>query len=353
MSGLDARLHIERPSGFVLDIVLEGEPGSTVALLGPNGAGKSTAVWALTGVISLTGGRISLGDRVLDDPETGIFVPPEERRIGALFQDVLLFPHLDVAANLAFALRTGAPSQRAADREALEWLDRFELADLAPVRPAELSGGQAQRVGLARALAAKPDLLLLDEPLSALDVASRVRVRRMLTEHLAGFAGPRILITHDPAEAALLADRVVVVEAGMVTQTGTPEQILRAPRTTYAAGLAGLNLLAGVAADGTVDVGRGPAIHIADRAVEGDVLLTIHPRVVAIHPDRPAGSPRNTWPTTITTIEALGNLCRIQFEDPIPLTAEITMEAQRSLGLQPGGRAWVAIKATEIEVLPG
>ncbi|MBU1226519.1 MAG: ABC transporter ATP-binding protein [Actinobacteria bacterium] len=353
VSGLSAQLHVERPSGFVLDIALEAEAGTTVALLGPNGAGKSTALWALAGVIALAGGGISLDGRVLDDPASGVFVPPEDRRIGALFQDVLLFPHLDVAGNVAFALRARASSQRAADREAHEWLDRFELSDLAAMRPAELSGGQAQRVGLARALAAGPDLLLLDEPLSALDVGSRARVRRMLAEHLSGFAGPRILITHDPAEAALLADRVVVVEAGTVTQTGTPEQILRAPRTAYTADLAGLNLLTGAAGGGMIDVGAGPGLQVADRSVAGEVLVTIHPRAVSIHPSRPTGSARNTWPSTITSIETLGNLCRVQFEHPIPLTAEITVEAQRSLGLEPGTRVWVAIKATEIEVLPG
>ena len=353
MNGLHARMVVKRSSGFVLDIAFEAEPGTTVALLGPNGAGKSTAVWALAGVVPLTDGFISLGNKVLDDVETGTFVPPEERKIGALFQDVLLFPHLDVAANIAFALRVRAHSRREADREALEWLDRYELGDLASMRPSELSGGQAQRVGLARALAAEPDLLLLDEPLSALDVGSRARVRRMLNYHLSGFSGPRILITHDPTEASLLADRVVVIEDGAVTQTGTPEEILRSPRTTYAADLAGLNLLPGVATAGIVDTEDGPSIQIADKSLVGAVLLTIHPRVVSIYPDRPDGSPRNTWLSAITSIDVLEDLCRVHFEDPIPLTAEITSAAQRSLGLEPGRKAWVAIKATEIRVLPG
>jgi len=353
MSGLQARMRVERPTGFVLDVAFSVEPGTTVALLGPNGAGKSTAVWALAGVIPLADGLVSLGGRVLDDPASAIFVPPEERRIGALFQDGLLFPHLDVAANVAFAIRAGMPSQREADRRALEWLDRFGLTGSASKRPAELSGGQAQQVGLARALAAEPDLLLLDEPLSALDVGSRARARRMLTDHLAGFPGPRILITHDPTEASLLADRVVVIEDGLVTQTGTPGEIRRSPRTSYAADLAGLNLLSGRATAGIVDIDDGPGIQIANRSVQGDVLLTIHPRAVSIYPGMPEGSPRNTWPTTITSIETLQDLCRVQFEEPIPLTAEITVGARRSLGLEPGGEVWVAIKATEIEVLPG
>ncbi|MCJ7726772.1 MAG: ABC transporter ATP-binding protein, partial [Acidimicrobiia bacterium] len=295
MSGLQARIVVARPSGFVLDIAFEVPAGVTVALLGPNGAGKSTAVWSLAGVIPISNGRITLGDRVLDDPSAGIFVPPEERRIGALFQDGLLFPHLDVAANISFALRARAPSRREADRRAIEWVDRFGLGDLASRRPGELSGGEAQRVALARALAAEPDLLLLDEPLSSLDAGTRGRVRRMLTEHLAEFNGPRVLITHDAAEASLLADHVVVIEDGAVTQTGTPGELLRAPRTAYAADLAGLNLLSGAAKAGVVAIGGGLTVRIANTAMEGDVLLTIHPRAVAIHPERPAGSPRNTW----------------------------------------------------------
>jgi len=352
VSGLRARILIERSSGFVLDIGFEVEPGATVALLGPNGAGKSTAVWALAGVIPIDDGTITLGGRVLDDPATGTFVPPEDRRIGALFQDVLLFPHLDVAGNVAFAMRTRESSQRDANREAARWLERHGLTDLASQRPGELSGGQIQRVGLARALAGDPDLLLLDEPLSSLDVGSRSRARRMLMEHLAGFAGPRVLVTHDPTEASLLADHVVVIEEGAVTQAGTPDEILRSPRTSYAADLAGLNLMTGVAAAGSVTIDGGPVIQIADTSLEGAVLLTVHPRAVSIYPERPEGSPRNTWPSTITSIEALGDLCRIQFGNPLPLTAEITAGARLSLGLEPGREAWVAIKATEVEAIP-
>jgi molybdate transport system ATP-binding protein len=352
VNGLHAQILIDRPLGFVLDIAFDVPAGATVALLGPNGAGKSTAVWALAGVIPLSSGRITLGDRVLDDAAAGIFVPPEQRRIGAVFQDGLLFPHLDVAGNIAFALRAGSPSQREADRRAVEWIARFDLGDLASKRPGELSGGEAQRVGLARALAAGPEMLLLDEPLSALDAGARGRMRRILTRHLAEFEGPRVLITHDAAEASLLADHVVVIEDGSVTQTGTPGELLRAPRTTYAADLAGLNLLAGTAAAGAVAVEGGLTIQTADTSLEGEVLLTIHPRAVAIHPERPGGSPRNTWGSAITSIETLGDLCRVQFEGPVPLIAEITTAARRSLGLEPGMTAWVAIKATEIQVLP-
>ncbi len=212
-----------------------------------------------------------------------------------------------------------------------------------------MSGGQAQRVGLARALAGGPRVLLLDEPLSALDAGARVQVRRLLRRHLASFAGPRILITHDAAEAAALADEVVIVEDGSVTQTGPPQEILRRPRTRYAAELAGVNLIPGTASGGIVDT-DGPAIRVADPAAEGDVLLIIHPRVVSIYPQRPEGSPRNTWRSTVASIEVRDGLCRVEFGEPLPLTAEITTGAREALGLAPGAEAWVAIKATEIGI---
>jgi molybdate transport system ATP-binding protein len=281
-----------------------------------------------------------------------VFVPPEERRVGVVFQDGLLFPHLTVAANVAYAARAQAGSSRTAAHTAADWLERLGAGSLAGSRPHELSGGQAQRVGLARALAARPRLLLLDEPLSSLDVGARARVRRLLAEHLATFEGPRILITHDPAEAAALADEVMILEDGAVTQTGPPATILRAPRTAYAADLAGLNLIEGTAAGGEVTT-AGPVIRVADTNADGAVLLTIPPRAVSLYPGRPEGSPRNTWEATVSSIEKLNGLCRVSFGNPLPLTAEITVEAREALGLGPGSRVWVAIKATEVGVLPG
>jgi molybdate transport system ATP-binding protein len=292
-----------------------------------------------------------LDGRVLEDPAAGIRLPPEDRRVGAVFQDVLLFPHMTVAENVAFGVREAHRSE--ADRIARTWLERVGLDHLAAARPDRISGGEAQRAGLARALAGEPSLLLLDEPLSALDVGARAGLRRFLGEHLSGFGGPRLLITHDPAEAFLLADRIVVVEDGNVTQAGTPEEIRRSPRTRYAADLAGLNLLAGTADSGTVRVGDGPDLTIGDTSVSGPVLLTIHPHAISIHPDRPAGSARNVWRASIAGVEPLGDLCRVQFGAPHPLTAEITAASRRDLGLEPGREAWLSIKATEIVAQPG
>jgi molybdate transport system ATP-binding protein len=353
VSGLEARVVVRRGPKFRLEAAIGVPDRTTVALLGPNGAGKSTLVWALAGAIPLDEGRITLGGRVLDDRAAGVHVEAQDRRIGAVFQDVLLFPHLTVAGNVAFALRRRCRSDREAQRSALEWLERFGLEGLADLRPARLSGGEAQQVGLARALAGEPALLLLDEPLSALDVAARGHFRRMLAGHLTGFPGPRLLITHDPAEAFLLADRVVVLEHGSVTQTGSPDDIRRHPLTAYAADLAGVNLLTGTARAGTVDVGSAIPLDVADGGADGPVLLTIHPRAISIHTRRPEGSPRNTWRSVIRTAEAAGERTRVQFGDPLPLTAEITTAAFRELGITAGGECWVAVKAAEIAVRPG
>jgi molybdate transport system ATP-binding protein len=348
MNGLDARLRVERGS-FRLDLALTAAPGTTVALLGPNGAGKSTAVMALAGLLAITEGRIAIAGTVVDDPAAGVFVPPEHRRVGIVFQDYLLFPHLSALENVAFGLRSRGMSRIEARRRATDWLDRLGLAGSIHHRPGELSGGQAQRVALARALATEPDLLLLDEPLSALDVTTRVELRRVLMEHLDAFPGPRVLITHDPTEAFLMADEIHIIEGGSSTQSGTAQEIRLRPRTRYAADLAGANLVSGIAGDGVVEVDGHP-LHIADQAMSGPVLATIRPTAITVHRLRPEGSPRNAWPTTIELIEHLGERTRVRTGGPLPLTAEITDSAARELALEPGSPVWISIKATEIGV---
>ncbi|HEX9977212.1 MAG TPA: ABC transporter ATP-binding protein [Acidimicrobiia bacterium] len=350
-AGLVAHLVAHRGEGFRLDLALSIPPGRTAALLGPNGAGKSTAVAALAGLLPLDGGRISLAGVVLDDPERGVFVPSEARKVGVAFQDHLLFPHMTVLENVAFGLRSRGAGREAARAGAAEWLERLGVAGLADRKPGDLSGGEAQRVALARALATGPDLLLLDEPLSALDVTTRVELRRALAEHLAAFPGPRLLITHDPTEAFLLADEIHVIEAGAVTQTGTPDDIRLRPRTPYAADLAGSNLVAGIAEGGVVRAG-GHVLHVGDRLSSGPVLATIRPSAISVHRIEPEGSPRNTWRTTVDFIEHLGESVRLRTGRPLPLTVEITEEATRVLHLAPGAEVWLSIKATAIAIEP-
>jgi molybdate transport system ATP-binding protein len=346
--GLDADVVLHR-GAFTLDVSLSIPPGATVALLGPNGAGKSTAVSALAGLLPIDSGRITLAGATLDDPRQAVFVPPEARRVGVVFQDDLLFPHLTVIENIAFGLRSRRVSREQSLARSAEWIDRLGLIGLASRKPGDLSGGQAQRVALGRALVTDPDLLLLDEPLSSLDVTTRVGLRRVLTEHLDRFAGPRLLITHDPTEAFLLADQIHVIEDGTITQAGTADDIRLRPRTPYVADLAGVNLVAGIAADGVVDTGTR-LLRIADHHIAGPVLATIRPTAIIVHRREPEGSPRNTWSTTLDLIEHLGERTRLRTSDPLPLTIEITEDATRALALAEGDRVWIAIKATEITV---
>ena len=351
-AGLQADVGLSLGASFRLRAALSIAPGETVALLGPNGAGKSSLVDAIAGLRAIQQGRIALGEAVLDDPNAGVFVPPERRRIGVVFQDLALFPHLSALDNVAFGLEARGRSRRDARATARAWLERVGMAAQADSRPAALSGGQAQRVALARSLVVEPALLLLDEPLAALDVASRAEIRRLLAEHLSRFDGPRLLITHEPTEAFLLADRVVVLEQGCVVQSGTPDEIRRHPRTRYVADLAGLNLLQGEARGGHVHVEGGPPIHAADAVATGPVLLTIHPRSISLYPGAPHGSPRNTWQATVAVVEAVEDRVRVQLREPHPLTVELTVAATRELGLAPGATVWVAIKSTEVGVRP-
>lgn len=349
--GLQARLAVRRSEGFALDLRLSIPPGRTVALLGPNGAGKSTAVSSLAGLLPVDSGRIELSGTVLDDPGESVLVPPEERRIGVVFQDQLLFPHMSVLENVAFGLRSrGVPRDEARGR-AGAWMERVGLEGLGPRKPRELSGGQAQRVALARALATEPELLLMDEPLSALDVTSRSRLRWVLAEHLEGFPGPRLLITHDPAEAFLLADEIHVLEDGRVTQAGSADDIRLRPRTAYAADLAGSNLLTGTASAGTVRTGD-LGLAIADADVAGPVRISIRPSAVSVHREPPGGSPRNRWPTVVERMEDHGSRVRILTGPPVRLMVEVTSAARRELDLAPGAEVWVSVKATDIGVEP-
>lgn len=349
MSGLDARMVVTRSESFRLDIDLSIPPGSTVALLGPNGAGKSTAVQALAGLLPLDQGRITLEGRVLDEPDARVFVAPEERGVGVVFQDYLLFPHLSVLENMAFGLRARRERRDHALARARSWLESLGLSGMASRRPGDLSGGQAQRVALGRALATEPRLLLLDEPLAALDVTTRVELRRVLADHLDAFSGPRLLITHDPTEAFLLADQVHVVEDGRVTQVGTADDIRLRPRTRYAADLAGSNLVQGTADDGSVVV-DGHRLHIADHDITGPVVMTVHPTAISVHKTRPEGSQRNVWRTRIDRLEAMGDRVRLLTAMPLPLTVEVTAGAADALRLAEGSEIWLAIKATEIRV---
>ncbi|MER6110927.1 ABC transporter ATP-binding protein [Streptomyces hirsutus] len=343
--GLDARLVVDHGT-FRLDIALTAAPGEVVALLGPNGAGKSTALRALAGLAPLTAGHLSLDGTELDR------LPPESRPVGVVFQDYLLFPHLTALDNVAFGPRCQGATKAQARATAAAWLDRMGLADHAGAKPRRLSGGQAQRVALARALATGPRLLLLDEPLAALDARTRLEVRAQLRRHLAAFEAVAVLVTHDPLDAMVLADRLVVVEHGRVVQEGTPQDIARHPRTDYIARLVGLNLYTGRAEGHTVRLDGGPTVTTTED-LTGQVFVAFPPGAVTLHSSRPTGSSaRNLWHCEVAGMETHGDQIRVDLTGELPLAADLTTVAAAELGLHPGAEVWATLKATQTHAYP-
>ncbi len=350
-SGLVSRLGVRRGT-FRLDVALDVPPGHVVALLGPNGAGKTTALRALAGLLPLDAGRIVLAGRTLDDPRAGRFVPPEDRSVGVVFQDYLLFPHRTAAENVAFGLRARGVSRREARDRAHGWLDRMGLGHVARQRPAQLSGGQAQRVALARALATEPALLLLDEPLAALDASTRVEIRSDLRHHLQDFDGSTVLVTHDPLDAMVLADTIVVIDDGRIVQSGPPTLVARAPRTEYVARLVGLNLYRGTASGSAVHLDDGGLLVTGTSSAAGEVFAAFPPSAVVLHRHRPDGSARNAWPGRIAGLEQHGDTVRVRLDARPAVLADVTAVAVADLDLAVGSPVWAAVKATEIHTYP-
>ncbi|WP_434742686.1 ABC transporter ATP-binding protein [Micromonospora sp. SH-82] len=346
---LDGHLVVDR-GDFRLDVRLHVAAGEVVALLGPNGAGKTTALRALAGLAPLHAGHLVLDGVELDRPGHRHPVGPEHRRIGVVFQDYLLFPHLDVLDNVAFGPRRQGLDRRAARRRAADWLDQVGLADHAHRRPRQLSGGQAQRVALARALAVEPTLLLLDEPLAALDAGTRLDTRARLHGHLAEHPGAAVLVTHDPLDALALADRLVIVEQGRIVQEGDATTVTTRPRTEYVARLVGLNLLRGTADGHRVTVPPGLTLSTADR-LHGDVFVAFPPTAVALHPDRPEPA-ENTWSAEVVGVQRHGDHLRVELTGPVRVNADLTPPAAAALRLTPGTHLWATLPPTTSHTYP-
>jgi ABC-type sulfate/molybdate transport systems ATPase subunit len=313
---------------FELGLSLEVD--STVALIGPSGAGKSTVLNAIAGLVKPSAGSIRCDDETWSDAAAGTFLRPEERRVGLVFQDYALFPHLTVRQNIEYG------RQNSAD----EYLDRFGIGHLERAHPGDLSGGERQRVALARALARDPAILLLDEPLSALDAHTKIDVRAELQQLLAGLEIPTLLVTHDFEDAAALAGRVGVLVEGRLRQTGSPTDLVAQPADPFVASFTGANLLPIRLDDGTV-------IATSDDA-DGAAMVAVYPWDVTVSTTHPDDSAMNVVAGAITAITELGNRARVTIG---PLTAEITVDSLRRLGLQTGQQAYGSFKATGTRIV--
>jgi molybdenum ABC transporter ATP-binding protein len=327
---------------FRLEVAL-GLGAETVALAGPSGAGKTTALRVIAGLVRPDEGRIEAHGTVWFDSATGIDLPPEQRSVGLVFQEYALFPHLTVAGNVAYGGR-----ERAA-----EVLERLGIAELAEMRPGELSGGERQRVAVARALARDPDVLLLDEPLAALDVRTRARVRAELRELLRGLGLPTLVVTHDFEDAASLADRIVVVDRGRIVQSGSAPDLIARPGGRFVAEFAGGNLLPGRARPiehglTEVTLEDGTRLRSTDEA-EGTVGLVVYPWEVALARSLPSDSTQNHVQAPIASLVPVANRVRVRVG---PLTAEITAAAAEQLGLRAGETVVASFKATGTRLVP-
>ena len=342
-----------RLSRLELDVTF-GAGRETLALVGPSGSGKTTILRAIAGLLRPERGRVSSGDRVLLDTDRRIDVPPEDRRVGVLFQDGGLFPFMSVLANVAYGVR--GDRRRRAGR-AREVLERFGIAHLAPARPPTLSGGERQRVGLARAIAADPDVLLLDEPLSALDAVTRMEVASELELRLAEAALPTVLVSHDFTDVLGLADRVVVINEGQVVQTGRPSELVEAPASRFVASLAGVNYCVGTASRrGDLTEVRGADWPVPIRSVdeaEGPVGVVVYPWEVSLGPSMPEGSALNAVSGAVRRVAVVGNRARVTLDSRPPIVAEVTDRSVRHLGLEPGAVVVASWKATSTRLVRG
>jgi molybdate transport system ATP-binding protein len=315
MSGaLDVSLRVAER----VEAAFTAQPGEVLAVIGPNGAGKTSLVRALAGLVPADGHARLDGDDLLR-------MPARDRLVGLVFQGQLLFPHLTALGNVAFGPRARGTSRGEAEADARAWLERFGIGELADRRPRQLSGGQAQRVAIARALATSPSLLLLDEPLTGLDVKVAMALRIELGRHLASYDGVTLLVTHDAIDALTIADRVLVLDEGRVAQLGTPAEVSQRPRTEHVARLVGLNVVR-----------------------HGEELMAFTPDAVVVTLQEPVGSPRFHWHGRVADVSPHGDAVRLLVHAQPDLIADVTPAAATEMSLVPGREVWLSVKATAV-----
>jgi molybdate transport system ATP-binding protein len=337
---------------FTLDVAFDVAPGRCLALAGPSGAGKTTVLRAIAGLVRADRGRVRCGDAVWQDD--GRWVAPDARGCGLVFQDYALFPHLSAWRNVAYGLR--GDDRRA---RAVAALERFGAEALADARPRELSGGERQRVALARALAPEPRALLLDEPLAALDVRTRDDAQRALATMLRAAEVPAVVVSHDFAEASVLADEVAVLDRGSIVQQGDAGTLAGRPASAFVAGFTGASVLAGHATRlpgglTVIALGGGGEVLSTDELL-GPVAVVLRPWDVSLSDPAfpPAGvSAHNTLPATVTAVTPLGDRARVALALPEALAAEVTTDAVTRLGLVPGRPILATWKATVSRLVP-
>lgn len=354
MSELTCQLHC--PLGdFELNIELSLTPGITM-LLGPNGAGKSSLLRLLAGLKQPDSGQIMLGARCLYDSAQKIDLPPDRRQIGMVFQDLALFPHLDVSDNIGFSPKLRGIGRRERQLRTGELLEKLGIAHLAARNVTTLSGGERQKVALARTLASQPELLLLDEPTAALDPSARGEIRRWLHRVLTELKIPTLLVTHDAEEVAYFRKRVAVMEGGKIVQRGSFHQLLREPASEFVARFVGVNYIPGEvqgAAGKFIFHSLGGSSFLApfEQVTPGPAILTVYPWDIALYQKKPEGSPRNQLFGEVLDVVILGDRVRITLEEKDKLVAEISTRGYQALGeVQPGDRIWAIFKAREARI---
>ena len=326
--------------------------GEVVALLGPNGAGKTSLLECIAGGLAISHGHISVGGEKVDDPDAGIWRPPEKRHVGMVFQDNLLFPHMNVIDNIAFSLRCRGHSKKSARGRAAEVLLFLGIAKLERKSIKELSGGQTKQVAIARSIIQEPSLLLLDEPLSGLDSMAASNLKAFIVNRLKALKTGCLLVTHDSDFVMEVADRAYVLESGILTEFGHPANLRTEPSTSYVADFAGTNSYNGVVSNGQLLINASFELQVADLSTMGPVNVTINPRSISLHRNRSHGSPRNNLPIVVDSVKSMGDITRIMTCEPTPLVIDITTISANELNVKKGEHLWATIKATEIDVEP-